>query len=213
MHVKKRYFIYIILLLVLPTTYGAFHFLTQYFGRKTGYFAGFVFYWLFWCLAIPLLFIGKESIAGLFKLRQPVLGNKKLLNMLFLTLPLVLVYSFEFPKVLKQSDAIIIFASVGLSIINATAEEILWRGTLLKLMGTNLKWYLFLSSLGFAIWHFAPLSIFSNNNPGGSLSFIAVSFVLGILYSSVARNTKSILLTTVSHILFDFAGLGARIYF
>jgi membrane protease YdiL (CAAX protease family) len=157
--------------------------------------------------------IGYKAIVDLFKLQKPIFGKRKLLNTLLLVIPLFLVYSYEFPKAVDHSSMTIIFASIGLSVINATSEEILWRGTFLKLMGSNSIWYIPVSSFGFAIWHFAPMTIYGNHNPGGSLSFVAVSFILGILYSGIARNNRSILLTTISHILFDFSGLGARIYF
>jgi membrane protease YdiL (CAAX protease family) len=210
---QKKYFIYILPFLLLITTYTAFHFLTACFGQKNGYFLGFIFYWLFWCLAIPLLLIGKKSVIDLFKLTRPVFGKRKLLNILLLIVPLIFVYSYEFPKALSHSGGMIIGASAGLSVVNAAAEEILWRGTFLRLMGANSKWFISLSSFGFAAWHFAPLTIYGNHNPGGALSFVAVSFVLGLIYCIVARDNKSILLTTASHILFDFSGLGAKIYF
>jgi membrane protease YdiL (CAAX protease family) len=210
---QKKYFMYLLPLLLLITTWAAFQLLTARFGQKTGYFLGFIFYWLFWCLTVPLILIGKESIIDLFKLKRPVFGKRKLLNILLLIVPLILVYSYEFPKALSNSGVIVIFASAALSAVNATAEEILWRGTFFKIMGAGSKWFIPLSSLGFATWHFAPMTIFGNHNPGGALSFVAVSFVLGIFYSWVTQNCNSILLTTLSHMLFDFSGLGARIYF
>jgi membrane protease YdiL (CAAX protease family) len=208
-----KYFIYTLPFLLLISTYAAFHFFTIYFGQKTGYFLGFVFYWAFWCLTVPLIMIGKKSIIQLFKLRQPIFGQRKLKSILLLIVPLILVYSYEFPKALNQSGGMVICASIGLSVMNAAMEEILWRGTFLKLMGATSKWYIPFSSFGFAIWHFAPMTIYGNHNPGGSLSFVAAAFLLGISYSIVAKENKSILLTTISHILFDFSGLGARIYF
>ncbi len=214
MRISKRHVtIYFLPFITLLTTYCAFHFLTQYFGQKRGYFFGFIFYWSFWCIAVPFFLIGRKSLIRLFKMRQPILGKHATRNILFLLLPLALVYCYEFPKVLPQANLLIIVSSVGLSLINAVAEEILWRGTFLSLMGENSKWYILFSSFGFAIWHFAPLSIYENHNPGGSLSFILVSFLLGLLYSSVSKDNKSISLTTISHILFDFSGLGAKVYF
>ena len=199
--------------LLLITTFFAFHFLTRYLGTKTGYFFGFVFYWSFWCITIPLLLLGPDSVKALFKIQQPVFGKYKIRNILFLILPLVFAYSYEFPKVLVHSGSLIIISSLGLSLINAVAEEILWRGAFFKLMGKNSGWYIPFSSLGFAVWHFVPLSIFGNHNPGGSFSFVFVSFILGLMYSAVFKDNKSILLIIASHFLFDFSGLGARIYF
>jgi membrane protease YdiL (CAAX protease family) len=107
----------------------------------------------------------------------------------------------------------IVAASAGLSVINAIAEEVLWRGTFFDLIGDKKYLYILWSSLGFAIWHFAPLSVFGNHHPGGSISFVAVSFILGLLYSTVVSDSKSILWTCIAHIFFDFSGLGARLYF
>ena len=209
----KRVAVYLIPALLLITTYLAFHFLSWQFDPKTGYFLGFVFYWSFWCVSIPLLLLGGNSVKTFFKLQRPLFGKYKIRNILFLLLPLVFAYSYEFPKALAQSNLLIIISSLALSFINAVLEEILWRGTFLKLMGVNSGLYIPLSSLGFAVWHFVPLSIFGNSNPGGSFSFVFVSFILGCLYSTVFKDTKSILLIAASHILFDFSGLGARIYF
>jgi len=90
-----------------------------------------------------------------------------------------------------------------LALINAPLEELLWRGLYLKLFGSD-KWlYIIYSSLGFAIWHFAPQQIFPNKQPGGQISFVAFAFVLGIIFSIVAYHTKSILLVSICHILFD----------
>jgi membrane protease YdiL (CAAX protease family) len=67
-------------------------------------------------------------------------------------------------------------------------------------------------TLGFGLWHLAPLSVIPNRAPGGSLSFVAVSVSLGLIWGWVAMRSKSILWTSVAHILFDFSGLGGRLY-
>ena len=54
--------------------------------------------------------------------------------------------------------------------------------------------------------------IFPNKSPGGQMSFVGFAFLPGVLFSEVAYNTKSILVVSICHILFDFAGLGGRIY-
>jgi len=204
---------YLLPFVLLVTTGIAFYFLPLFLGQKNGYFAAFLFYWLFWCMAVPVMLTGKRSIIELFRFSKPLLGEHKFLNLLFLLLPLVLVYSYEFPKVIKHSNDAVILSSVILSVVNATAEEILWRGTFLKILGRNSGSYILFSSFGFAIWHFAPQLVFSNKEPGGAFSLVAIAFVLGLLYSYVAKDTRSILLTIAAHILFDFSGLGGRLYF
>ena len=164
-------------------------------------------------MAIPFLLIGKKSVADLFKIHQPIFGKQKIRNFIFLIVPLIFVYSYEFPKVINQANTIIIIASFALAIINATAEEILWRGTFLKILGNDSKAYILISSFGFGIWHFAPQVIYSNRQPGGSISFVAFAFVLGLIFSAIVKDTKPIVLTIIAHALFDLGGLGARLYF
>ena len=205
--------IYLLPFVLLLTTAATFYFFSEWFGKRPGYFFAFVFYWLVWCLTIPLLMIGPGGVVELYKIRKPALGKKKLRNIAFLVFPLVLVYCYEFPKVIGNANQIVIVSSAMLAVVNGTLEEILWRGTFLKIIGENSKWYVLFSSLGFAIWHFAPQIVFRNPNPGGAFSFVGVSFALGLLYSMVVKDTRSIFLTTISHILFDFSGLGGRLYF
>jgi membrane protease YdiL (CAAX protease family) len=186
----KRLFIFVLPFLLLLTTSAAFYLFGEFLGKKQGYFCGFLFYWLFWCYGIPVLLIGKKSVQQLFKPCTILLGKHAIRNIIFLVLPLCFVYSYEFPIVLKQVNALILIASFILSVINAVAEEILWRGMYLKLMDENSKQYIVFSSFGFAIWHFAPQIIFTNQQPGGAVSFVAFAFVLGLLFSAVVKDTQ-----------------------
>ena len=214
MNIKMKItFVFFLPFILLLTTSITFYYCASFAGPLQGYFYGFLFYWLFWCILIPVLITGIRPVADLFKVRRPVLGIHKARNIFFLLLPLVFVYAYEFPGALKESNTIIITYSLFLAVINATAEEFLWRGMFFKLLGERSVLYILYSSFGFAIWHFAPQIIFSNKHPGGAVSFVAFAFVLGLLFSIVVRDTGSILLTTIVHILFDFGGLGARLYF
>jgi membrane protease YdiL (CAAX protease family) len=100
-----------------------------------------------------------------------------------------------------------------LAIVNAALEEILWRSTYMFVFGDRPWLVIGYSSVGFAIWHYAPQIIMENRNPGGAHSFVAFAFVLGLCYSYVAFRQRSIFWTTVAHAFFDFAGLGAAFYF
>ena len=210
---QKKRFLFILPFILLLTTSAVFYYFSKFLGKKPGYFSGFLFYWLFWCTTIPLLLIGKKSIADLFIIHQPIFGKQKIRNLIFLVVPLVFVYSYEFPIVIKHIDAIIIISSFTLAFVNATAEEILWRGIFLKIPGNDSKVYILFSSFGFAIWHFAPQIIYTNQQPGGAISFVGFAFILGLLFSAVVKDTRSIFLTIVAHALFDFGGLGGRLYF
>lgn len=198
---------------LLMTTGIAFYFFGKYYGAKKGYFLGFLFYWLVWCLFVPLLLMTTQEMRSLFELNGSLFNESKILNTACLILPLVFAYAYAFPKALKTATPKIIIVSLALAMVNATLEELLWRGLYLKLFSSEAWLYVIVSSIGFAIWHFAPQLLFPNKAPGGRTSFVAFSFVLGILFGVVAYNTNSILLVTVCHIMFDFSGLGGRIYF
>jgi len=180
---------------------------------KLAYFLGFVFYWTVWCLLVPVLLMTRVEIKSLVEPNSVFFKGKNIVNILCLTLPLLFAYVYAFPRVIHSATFQIIAASLFLAIINGTLEEFFWRGFYLKLLASDRRLYILISSIGFAIWHFAPQLIFSNKAPGGQYSFVAFAFLLGIAFSIVAYNTKSILLVTICHVLFDFSGLGGRIYF
>jgi membrane protease YdiL (CAAX protease family) len=107
----------------------------------------------------------------------------------------------------------IILVSALLAIVNGTLEEVLWRGTYLAFFPESLWWSRLYPAIGFAIWHFAPQSVFRNKAPGGNLSLVVVAGIVGLMWAWVAGSTGTLLWVTISHILFDFSGLGGRLYF
>ncbi|MFC4872059.1 CPBP family intramembrane glutamic endopeptidase [Negadavirga shengliensis] len=163
-------------------------------------------------MLVPLCFLSKQEISGLFRPNFSLFKEKLFHNLLFLTVPLLFVYIYAFPKALESANFQIFLFSLALGSVNAVTEELLWRGLYLKLFSDD-KWlYILISSLGFAIWHLAPQQIFPNKEPGGQISFVVFAFFLGTLFSTVVYNTKSILLVSIAHMLLNFAGLGARVY-
>jgi len=155
------------------------------------------------------IYCREKNILSLFRLS----GKFNLPIILCLLTPLIFAYTYAFPVAIKQADLLIIAVSFLISIVNATAEEILWRGVYLKIFENKQSAGIIISSIGFAVWHYAPQFIFSNRRPGRAHSFVAFAFVLGLLYAYAASKQQSILWTAIAHILFDFAGLGAMIYF
>jgi membrane protease YdiL (CAAX protease family) len=204
-----------LILLILPlvltlTCAFVFKWAAATYGNKPGYFIGFLFYWLFWCMFIPIQLTGSRTILQYFSLKQYGFSWQVIACLL---VPLIFVYVYAFPSALQHASATIIVLSLLISIANATAEEVLWRGVYLHVFKDN-KWISILfASIGFAVWHYAPQVVFENKRPGGAHSFVLFSFCLGLCFAYVADKQQSILWTTIAHILFDFAGLGARVYF
>jgi uncharacterized protein len=198
-----------LLLLPFALILTCFHFFKLnilWWGNKEGYFIGFVFYWM-WCLVIPLIFIGRKEIKLLYSLRFLQMRKRKWLAAFFLFLPLMFGYRFAFPKAIAAAGSTIIILSFFLALVNGFLEELLWRGTFIKIFQDNKFICIFYAGTNFGIWHIVPLSFSATIAPGGMIPFIAFAVILGWLYGWVAWSNKSIFWVTVSHLLLDFSGL------
>jgi membrane protease YdiL (CAAX protease family) len=198
--------------LVLASEYVAFQGLTSVVGARLGYFLAFAIYWIGWCLLFPAWVLGWRGIHAMFGPAQPRFGRPAWLGVAVLAAPLALGYGLAFPGAFRQATPAIVVASFPLAAVNATGEEILWRGVYQRVFPSRAWWGLIWPSLGFAIWHFAPQSVHANTMPGGAWSFVLVAGLFGLGWSWLAHQSASIRWTTPAHILFDFAGLGALIY-
>lgn len=198
---------------LLGTTYLVFQTLVGAFGLKLGYLGGFLFYWIVWCLLFSWWLLGTERMLGLFRDVPNRLGRPAWVGAILLVLPLALGYGYAFPRAIGQADALIIILSLVIAVVNGAMEELLWRGAYGSAFPDN--WFLatLYPAIGFAVWHFAPQSVVPNPAPGGAVSLVVVAGLVGLGWAWVAHRTKSILWVTLSHVLFDFSGLGARIYF
>jgi uncharacterized protein len=96
--------------------------------------------------------------------------------------------------------------------MNGTLEELLWRGVFVTVFHSSWLLGVLLPTIGFAVWHVAPQLVHPSRAPGRTASFVLVSGVLGLMWGRVAFTTGSILRTAISHVLFDFSGLRARVY-
>ncbi len=206
----------IVLLAVPPvlvtTMVLAFRACVSRFGLRLGYGVAFLLYWLFWCLSVPWWTLGTPGILRLFARTPLPFGSNVALGMLVLAAPLLLGYGYAFPKAIHDAPVGVILLSALIAAVNAPLEELLWRGAYLTAFPDGwLLGYVY-PSIGFALWHVAPLSVVPNRAPGGAWSFVAISGLVGFMWGWVAKTTGSILWTSAAHVLFDFSGLGARIY-
>jgi uncharacterized protein len=206
-------YVYKITLLILPviltlSCITVFQLSAKHLGTKRGYLTGFLFYWIVWCIILPLVLIGPDTIITFFHIS--LVFDYKIVFCL-VALP-AFVYFYAFPKAAKHATILVILCSFLLALVNATLEEVLWRTTYLKTF-SNLWMSIGYAAFGFALWHYAPQIIIANRNPGGAHSFVLFSFVLGLFYGYAAYRQQSVYWTTLSHTLLDFAGLGALFYF
>ena len=198
--------------LVLASEYVAFQGLTPMLGPRLGYLAAFATYWVGWCLLFPTWVVGWPGVRAMFGPAHPRWGRPTWLGAAVLALPLVLGYGVALPRALAQATPLIVAASFLLAAINATGEEVLWRGLYQRAFPHRTWLPVLWPSLGFAMWHLAPQSVRANSMPGGAWSFVLVAGLVGLGWAWLAQQSGSIRWTTAAHILFDFAGLGALLY-
>ena len=199
-------------LLVLASEYPLYRALAAALGPRLGYFLAFASYWVGWCLLFPLWVVGWQGLRAMFGPARPRFGRPAWLGLSALALPLALASSTALPRALPDATPPIVLASLGLAAVNATGEEVLWRGLYQRAFPGRTWLGLVWPSIGFGIWHFAPQSVRANTMPGGAWSFVLVAGIFGLGWAWLAQPSGSIRWTTLGHVLFDFGGLGALLY-
>jgi membrane protease YdiL (CAAX protease family) len=192
--------------LLLLTTAMAFYGLGQVLEARVAYLGGFLFYWCFWCLGFPLWLLGPSRLVRL--IRRPRSTRAAVIA----CLPLLFAYAYVFPRALAGADAVLVATSFLLATVNGALEEMLWRGTYLALFPRSLRLGWLYPSIAFGIWHLAPQLLVPSAHPGGPAAFVAVATILGLVWGWAARRARSLLPGMISHVLFDFSGLGARAF-
>lgn len=187
--------------------------LARRFGKKRGNLGGFLFYWIVWCLFIPLALLGPQTLAHLFRSVGSPFGQPWWLGAFCLLAPPLVAYVLIFPKALQKASSKLVLVSALLALINGPLEEILWRGAFITLFPGQIWLALLYPTVGFALWHLAPMSIFPYKGPGRRVALVVEVWFLGLLWAWVANNTGVILWIAIAHILIDFSALGWDVLF
>lgn len=183
--------------LLVPMMAGIFWLASRWLGAEAGYLLGFGFYWLFWCMFIPRVLLGKTEFAAILRDRTPLFGHTNwLAALLWLTVTLVAVfiYAGEF----LRAPLTLILLAAPLATLNGFCEEILWRGLYVRRFPRNPWLAILYPSLGFALWHLAPQVIFPSENVIG---FVLSTLFLALPYGYIAYRTGSAKWTAISHSL------------
>jgi hypothetical protein len=161
--------------LLLVTTYGCFRFLKRRLSITWAYFGGFLFYWLVWCLLLPIALLDPTALLNLFRPVAPF-GEPGWLGAFCLIAPPLIALITIFPRELRRANRTIVLISIVLAIVNGTLEEVLWRGAYLVVFRDNL-WLALPPNLEedalFALLTQARLE-------GSSVRTIAVNFPSGV---------------------------------
>jgi hypothetical protein len=114
---------------LVPTMCAGFHFAARALGSDAGYIAGFLFYWLFWCTAVPLS-LSRRRFAYFFKSEGPLLVRRNWwIVVLFAATIVVPVFTFFLPNISSTAGPVILLG-IPLAITHAVFEELLWQGIL-----------------------------------------------------------------------------------
>jgi membrane protease YdiL (CAAX protease family) len=196
--------------LLLATTSPVYQLLERRYGKKWSYLGGFLFYWTAWCLLFPLALLGPQRLLGLFHGVSSPFGHPWWLGAFCLLAPPLVAFIFLFPAALRRASTRLVFVSALLALVNGPLEVVLWRGASLTLFPGQFWLTLLYPSLGFAVFHLAPMSVVAPTGRGrwGKAALVAQVCFLGLVWAWVANNTGSILWTAVAHILIDFSALG-----
>jgi len=191
--------------LLLITTFLLFRNLDTSFGREKAYLFGFLFYWVAWCLLLPLLTVGLDGLKEMFSAPNPSFGKPTWLGISLLVGPPLLMYLTIFPTNIKGATSIFIIYSILYAIANGTFEEILWRGTYVVVFGGDLIWGYLYPSVWFGLWHLSPQVVEAGSVTRETFAFAFMSIALGLVWGWVARTSGSIRWTVLAHILLNFA--------
>lgn len=195
----------------VPVTMGAtFYLSNQLFGPMPGYLIGFLVYWGVWCVAVPLFLLGPGRVRGLFTARRAWLAQPWWLGILLLLFPPLGAIATRFIPEVGDATGAMIGTALAIAVVNATMEELLWRGVFISYWPGSWALGVLYPSIGFGLWHLAPQIIHPGASPVG---FVIGSIVIGLCWGWVAWQTGSLRATTISHVFTDGSGLRNALFF
>lgn len=193
-------------ILVPVSMAGAFAGLQRLLGPRHAYNAGFALYWAGWCLAFPLWLAGPRRVVRL--LREG--ARPSAAELALLALPVAGAAATELAPNRRAIDAMLAVAMVGTAVVNATGEELLWRGTYMDAFPDNVWYGAGWPWVGFTIWHLAPQLILAPRR--GRARFLAGAGLVGAASARVAWRTRGLRWVLLAHVLTDACGVRAALY-
>lgn len=194
-------------LVLLASMYVVFGVLVERFGYSLGFSLAMVAYMIGWCLLLPTILLGRRGVLDLFRETTPKLGNRPRLTLLLILWPIPFPLLFIFLPRIGEATFSIVLVSVAVGLAIGISEELLWRGTFVRLFPQSLALGYLYPAVWFALWHLAPQSVHEVGFPGAPYSFILYALALGLSYGYYAFRTGSIRWCTVSHAIHDSLGL------
>ena len=174
-------------------------------GARRGYLAGFAAYWA-GCYLIPLTLLGRRRIWALLREPPGPLPRPRWLGALALLVPPLGAVGTELLPALRGADPALVATAGAMAAVNATGEELLWRGLFVAAFPDDAVRGWLWPAIGFTAWHLAPTSVRPARQ---GRMFLVGSALIGAGFGWVAWRTRSLRLTLPAHLVTDASGLPA----
>jgi membrane protease YdiL (CAAX protease family) len=168
--------------------------LTHSLGNPRGLAIALAIYWGVVCFGFGLSIIGPRNLKRLYA--RP----KTALNLALAILPVVPVFFAAFLPVMASLSPRILLLATLFAILNGSAEELFWRGAFIRHFPQDARYAILYPLVLFTAWHIALALIKGAHYQGGALALIGGAGIMGLLWGVLAWRTKSIFLSTLSHI-------------
>jgi len=170
--------------------------LTHSLGSPRGVAIALAIYWGVVCFGFGLTIIGPRNPKRLYA--RPKTANA--LNLALAILPVALVFFAAFLPVTASLSPRILLLATLFAIINGSAEELFWRGAFIRHFPQDARYAIIYPLVLFAAWHIALALIKGAQYQGGAVVLVGGAAIMGLLWGVLAWRTKSIYLSTLSHI-------------
>jgi membrane protease YdiL (CAAX protease family) len=197
---NKKRILLISSLLMLPVTFGWIQLATSILGAKWGYVTGLAGYWVY-CLLVAWLVSGGNLnyFQNLWNRQQKGKYVKWISLAAFLPVLGLFFVSFLPNAVqLSLSTGILLVTVV---MLNGFVEELYWRGLYLLEYPENTPIGFILAWLCFGAWHISLWFARGVVYKDGFLALVGGAFMLGLIWTWVARSNENLRVVILSHIL------------
>jgi membrane protease YdiL (CAAX protease family) len=170
---------------------------------RGAYAAGFAVYWAGWCAAFPLWVLRPRGVVRVLRSgRRPTPADVALL-----TFPVIGAVGAELLPHRGLVDRRVAAVMIGAATVNATAEELLWRGIFLDQFRGDVVRAALWPLAGFTVWHLAPQLILPSSR--GRAGFLLGAAVVGGTSTVAAWRSGGLRYVVLPHLMTDACGVRA----